>query len=122
MQMLLVAEMVLVLQAKAAKAAAAKEAKAAAAAEAKAAKEAAQEEALKARISAVVEAIRGNRDGLALSRIAEKVEGTEAFQTCSGHPSRCIAVKKILELPLFEQTCPERGHRGREQLAKYALT
>ena len=103
---------------KAAAAAEAKAAKAAAAAEAKAAKAAKAE----ARISAVAEALRDNTDGLALSRIAEKVAGTEAFKTCFGHDSRRIAVKQILELPLFEQTCPELGHNGREQLAKYALT
>ena len=104
--------------AKAAKAAAAADAKAAAAAEAKAAKAAKAE----ARISAVAKALRDNRDGLALSRIAEKVAGTEAFKTCFGHGSRCIAVKQILELPRFEQTCLELGHNGQEQLAKYALT
>ena len=74
-------------------------------------------------ISAVAKALRDNRDGLALPRIAEKVAGTEAFKTYFGHGSRCIpAVKQILKLPLFKQTCPELGHNGREQLAKYALT
>ena len=105
-----------------AKAKAARDAKAAAAAEAKAAKAAKAEEALKARTSAVVEALRDNRDGLALSRIAEKVAGTEAFKTCFGLCSLCNAVRPILELPLFKQTCPELGYYGREQLAKYALT